>query len=74
MSEIDLDDLKKRVWAAVHPIEAVDEKAVQSIPWQTHRTGAGQSLPPYYLVYFLFVDLLGFCLTSAPLGHIEVFA
>jgi len=43
---------------ALGPIKPVDSS--DFVPFWGHRTNAGRALPPYYLVYFLFVDLLGF--------------
>lgn len=66
MTKINLPDdielLKDRCYSAISPIKRAD----QNTPTEKHflfnakRTQAGRSLPPYYLVYFLLVDLLKF--------------
>lgn len=47
---------------AISPIKPLDDKMVDQgySQWWGKRTQASQSLPPYYLVYFLLVELLGF--------------
>ena len=47
---------------AILPIKPTDSntKADQKFLFTAMRTDAGRKLPPYYLVYFLLVDLLGF--------------
>ncbi len=47
---------------AIQPIRPVDSssKADDHFLSSAERTKAGEKLPPYYLVYFLLVDLLGF--------------
>jgi hypothetical protein len=59
----ELDSLRDRVQKILDPIaSAVDKgtKAEKNFLFTADRTNAGRSLPPYYLVYFLFVDLLGY--------------
>lgn len=59
----ELDTLRDRVQKILDPIaSAVDKgtKAEKNFLFTADRTDAGRSLPPYYLVYFLFVDLLGY--------------
>ncbi|MFU1636039.1 hypothetical protein [Aeromonas veronii] len=66
MTKINLPDdielLKDRCYSAISPVKRAD----QNTPTEKHflfnakRTQAGRSLPPYYLVYFLLVDLLKF--------------
>ena len=66
----EIERLKERVESILNPIcSAVDNetKAEKNFLFSTFRTDAGRSLPPYYLVYFLFVDLLGY----KNLGEIE---
>jgi len=53
---IDLNTIKKRIENAIKPME----KAELDEYFSGIRSEAGYSLPPYYLVYFLLVDLLGF--------------
>lgn len=53
---MDKATLKIRVEKAISPLSSLDTR-----DWfYGTRTNAGRSLPPYYLVYFLLVDLLGF--------------
>lgn len=59
----EIDSLRNRVRKILNPIaSAVDKgtKAEMNFLFTTDRTEAGRNLPPYYLVYFLFVDLLGY--------------
>ncbi len=46
----------------IKPIKPANDstQAEKDFLFAAKRTQAGRSLPPYYLVYFLFVDLLGF--------------
>ena len=58
-----IDSLRERIQKILDPIaSAVDRgtKAEKDFLFTANRTDAGKSLPPYYLVYFLFVDLLGY--------------
>jgi hypothetical protein len=47
---------------AISPVHPADEstKASSDLSISAQRTHAGRQLPPYYVVYFLLVDLLGF--------------
>lgn len=59
----DIDDLRKRIRKILDPISSAVEKgtkAEKNYLFTADRTDAGRSLPPYYLIYFLFVDLLGY--------------
>jgi hypothetical protein len=59
----EIDELKEKIESILYPIcSAVDNgtKAEKNFLFTAVRTDAGRSLPPYYLVYFLFVDLLGY--------------
>jgi len=59
----EIDSLRDRVQKVLNPIaSAVDKgtKAEKNFLFTADLTDAGRSLPPYYLVYFLFVDLLGY--------------
>ncbi|ACX94966.1 hypothetical protein [Halothiobacillus neapolitanus] len=59
----DIDSLRERVQKILDPIvSAVDKgtKAEKDFLFTASRTDAGRGLPSYYLVYFLFVDLLGY--------------
>ncbi|WP_036498611.1 hypothetical protein [Nitrosococcus oceani] len=59
----EIDGLRELVEKALDPIASAVEKgtkAEKDFLFTAARTDAGRSLPPYYLVYFLFVDLLGY--------------
>ena len=59
----DIEILKVNVAEALVPIcSAVDNgtKAEKNFLFTAQRTDASRKLLPYYLCYFLFVDLLGF--------------
>lgn len=58
----DLEAFKEKVLDALSPIKEADEntKANKNFLFSAQRTNAGQSLPPYQLLYFLLHDLLGF--------------
>lgn len=58
----DIELLKAKLLEAINPIcSAVGStKAEKDFLFTAQRTDAGRKLPPYYLCYFLFVDLLGF--------------
>ncbi len=58
-----IDRLKEKIELILDPISsAVDKgtKADKNFLFSAVRTDAGRSLPPYYIVYFLFVDFLGY--------------
>ncbi|WP_456386271.1 hypothetical protein [Desulfolithobacter sp.] len=54
--------IQERVLRVIKPIKPANDstQAEKDFLFAAKRTQAGRSLPPYYLVYFLFVDLLGF--------------
>ncbi len=59
----DIEILRRKVEKILDPIASAVEKgtrAEKDFLFTPSRTEAGRSLPPYYLVYFLFVDLLGY--------------
>ncbi len=59
----EIEKLKEKVEIILYPIfSAIDKgtKADKNFLFSAVRTDAGRSLPPYYLVYFLFVDFLGY--------------
>lgn len=60
--EPDLNEIRRRALRAIAPLRpAVQQAADQHALFMGgKRTDAGRTLPPYYLVYFLLVDLLGF--------------
>jgi hypothetical protein len=49
----------RRVILPIKPVTSATE-AEKNFLFTARMTNAGRKLPPYYLVYFLFVDLLGF--------------
>lgn len=58
----DLETLRSRVLRVIKPIKPAtsETKADGKFLLIAQRTDAGRSLPPYYLCYFLRIDLLGF--------------
>lgn len=58
----ELDVVKTAAMRALGPVKPTgpDTLADGNFIFGAERTNAGHSLPPYYLVYFLLVDLLGF--------------
>lgn len=52
----EFDSVRKAALRALEPIQS----GVQNQYFYGQRTSAGYGLPPYHLVYFLLVDLLGF--------------
>lgn len=58
----ELEVVRERARRAISPIKPVDAdtRAENDFLFKAKRTEAGRSLPDYYLVYFLFVELLGF--------------
>jgi hypothetical protein len=58
----DMTSIRGAAMRAIAPIRAADNltKADRQFLFTAQRTDAGRELPPYYLVYFLLVDLLGF--------------
>jgi hypothetical protein len=58
-----IDRWRGQIQKILDPIASALEngaKAKNNLLFTAYRTDAGRSLPPYYLVYFLFVDLLGY--------------
>ena len=49
--------MRKRVTVAISPLQSADKSVLY---FYGRRLFTGHKLPPYYLVYFLLVDLLGF--------------
>jgi len=58
----DLDTLRKRAERAIAPIKPSSSKLAEGMDYwiAAERTDVGRDLPPYYLVYFLLVELLRF--------------
>ncbi|OAZ10657.1 hypothetical protein [Thalassospira indica] len=59
---MDIETVRARAQRAISPLKAADAStcAPKGFLFNAKRTDAGRTLPPYYLVYFLLVDLLGF--------------
>jgi hypothetical protein len=59
---MDLEEIRAKALRALSPLKAADgaTTAPKDLLMAARRTDAGRNLPPYYLVYFLLVDLLGF--------------
>jgi hypothetical protein len=57
-----LEMVRNRAMRAISPIKPTDNntQADSHFLFNAERTEAGRDLPPYYLVYFLLVELLGF--------------
>ncbi|MGH7784959.1 MAG: hypothetical protein ACREO5_14095, partial [Candidatus Binatia bacterium] len=68
----ELDKVREMAQRAILPIKPADTKseAEKDFLFTAQRTDAGRALPPYYLTYFLLVDLLGF----KDLGRFEKLA
>jgi len=59
----DIEILKGKVQKILNPVRPTEKKGTkteESFVCSAKRTNAGRKLPPYYLIYFLFVDLLGY--------------
>lgn len=58
----ELEPIREAARKAILPLKAVDSntQADSKFLFNAKETDAGKRLPPYYLVYFLLVDLLGF--------------
>ena len=58
----ELKPIREAARRAIGPLRPTDEnsRATKTFLFDAQRTEAGRDLPPYYLVYFLLVDLLGF--------------
>jgi len=59
---MDIKPIKERALQAISPLKTPnsDPDNIKRLLFGAKRTYAGRKLPPYYLVYFLLVDLLGF--------------
>ena len=59
---VDVDKYKSIALERLFPIKPVDEntETKKDFLFSATRSDAGRHLPDYYLVYFLFSDLLGF--------------
>lgn len=60
--QLDIKRIKQKALSAISPLKAMESNTHDSeeFAFNAKRTEAGRKLPPYYLVYFLLVDLLGF--------------
>lgn len=58
----DFTAVKQAALSALHPIRPADKstRAAQDFLFSAKEADASRNLPPYYLLYFLLVDLLGF--------------
>jgi hypothetical protein len=58
----ELEEVRDAARRAINPIKPADKRtnADKDFLYAAKRTNAGDGLPPYYLVYFLLVELLGF--------------
>jgi hypothetical protein len=58
----ELEKVRAAALRALSPVRPADSTtcAEKNFLFTAKRTNAGRKLPPYYLVYFLLVDLLGF--------------
>ena len=59
MSPKDQTLIRKKVEKAIAPLKSIDVKEFSEVGY-FNRSAEGNKLPPYYLVYFLFVELLSF--------------
>lgn len=59
---MDIELVRVRALKVISPLKPADSgtPADKRFLIDAKRTDAGRTLPPYYLVYFLLVDLLGF--------------
>ena len=59
---IEIEKYKDIALKRLYPIKPADDKteAKKGFLFSAVRSDAGRSLPDYYLIYFLFSDLLGF--------------
>src|SRR5579872_478259 len=69
---VEFERLRELARRAIAPIKPADEssEAEDDFLFKARRTEASAGLPPYYLVYFLLVELLGF----KDLGRFEKIA
>src|SRR5438067_68982 len=69
---VEFEYVRERTQRAISPLKPADvhSKAADNFLFVAKRTKAGRSLPPYYLVYFLLVDLLQY----RDLGRFEKLA
>src|SRR5882724_6126544 len=54
----EIEEIRQQATRAIAPLKGPQKG--QQYRWGGNRTKAGQQLPPYYMVYFLLVDLLKF--------------
>lgn len=60
--DMSIEEIRQRVRKAIGPLKQaeLDPPVYRELFMSAKRTNAGRALPPYYLIYFLLVDLLGF--------------
>lgn len=58
----ELEPIRQAALRALGPVKSADSntQASGSFLFTAQRTEASRELPPYYLIYFLLIDLLGF--------------
>lgn len=54
------EELKQQVQKILNPISPPNLRKESNLLYSTNRTNAGRNLPSYYLVYFLFIELLDY--------------
>lgn len=59
---MDIEEIRRRTQKAIEPLKQAEPNAAtyQQLFMSAKRMDAGRALPPYYLIYFLLVDFLGF--------------
>jgi len=59
---MDIEKIRTRTLTAISPLKPaeLDKETYHQLFLSAKRTNAGRDLPPYFLVYFLLIDLLGF--------------
>ena len=59
---MDIGEIRRRTQKAIEPLKQAEPNAAtyQQLFMSAKRMDAGRALPPYYLIYFLLVDFLGF--------------
>lgn len=58
----DIEKIRQRARRTIQPLRQVDldVNSTNKLLISARRTNAGRKMPPYYLIYFLLIDLLGF--------------
>lgn len=60
--DIDIEEIRQRARKAIQPLRQANfhVTTANELLTSARRTDAGRNMPPYYLIYFLLIDLLGF--------------